>query len=442
MDNDFIYIEQDCQLETSTLFNIEPIARETFLIESLTSYLVRLSEAHCLKLGILFNKIVAPVLNKKYVLQSSVYGGNRFFDGAKALNGIDKNSLDLINALEHLTKREDLINLTLKKWEHVFTNRGLLKDSLSWCPICIMEFDEQYGFKYFPLLWYIKPIKHCLKHNIKLIDVCQHCKKKIPILHRSSINGLCSFCRGDLTISFPKNIYQTISETDRFNTENLSDLIVFYGNFGYKLSRDILCKKITYLNEYYLNNFDRHLMKDLEIPKATFNYWLKGTSIPTLENLLDICFSIGIKLKDFFFNEELKPSLVRKNNSTKPPIQIKRRIDYVKIEETLKSFLVMDTPISMEAISRKMEVPKRTLYRIFPDLCKSLSKRFLNEQRVKSDKRKKHVQELIDQSVRELLYLGKYPTQKSIEKHLSANSLLRESFAKEYLKNLNKNFSD
>jgi len=443
MDNEFIIIEQhDNQKETSTLFNIEPIGIGTGYCESLTSYLVRLSEAHCIKVGILLNRIVGPALMKNYVIQSAIFGGNRFYDGAKALNGIDKNSLDLVIAIETLTLREDLINLTLKKWEQVFTNRALLKDSLNWCPSCLKEFDKQYGFKYFPLLWYIKPVQHCLKHHIKLIDVCQHCKRKIPILNRSSVNGICSYCRGDLAVPISQNFKETISKKDRFIVQNISDLIVISENLNYKLDRDILYKKITYVSENYLNRFERILMKDLDIPKTTFNYWLKGNSIPTLENLLNICFSTDISLKDFLFKEDFKPSIVNIKNSTNSPVKKNQKINYLKIEETLKSFQAGDEPISMEAISRRMEVSKRTLYRNFPDLCKSLAERFLNEQRLKSDNRKKHVQELIDQSVGELLYLGKLPTQKNIERHLSANSLLRESFAKEYLKNLINNLSD
>ncbi|PAL13751.1 hypothetical protein [Peribacillus simplex] len=142
MENE-LFSTEDIQLSNSSLYNLKPMELGTFQCESMTSYITRLAEVHCIKLGTLINKVIAPTLNKDFILQSAKRGGNRFYDGAKALNGVSKSSKDLVLAIEKLTFRNDLINLNLTKWEEVFTSRGLLKESLSF------KFNIKYQFNNF-----------------------------------------------------------------------------------------------------------------------------------------------------------------------------------------------------------------------------------------------------------------------------------------------------
>ncbi|MFC5734022.1 hypothetical protein [Cytobacillus gottheilii] len=49
----------------STLYNLKPIGINTDEIESLTSYVTRLSTAHNVTLGVLFNELIYPILRKE-----------------------------------------------------------------------------------------------------------------------------------------------------------------------------------------------------------------------------------------------------------------------------------------------------------------------------------------------------------------------------------------
>lgn len=75
----------------------------TFSCESLTSYISRLAKEHHLLTGVLINKILAPNMNKEYLIKSGENGGNRFYDGAKSMNGYCKSALDFSRLLESLT---------------------------------------------------------------------------------------------------------------------------------------------------------------------------------------------------------------------------------------------------------------------------------------------------------------------------------------------------
>ncbi|WP_419393426.1 TniQ family protein [Cytobacillus praedii] len=436
MDINETFLQDYNQVQSSTLYNIEPIGIRTIFCESLTSYFVRLAEVHCLNLGVLLNKIVSPVLKKDYVLRSSEFGGNRFFDGARTFNGIDKNSLDLVNALGYLTKRKDLLQLTLKKWDRVLTNRELLKKSLSWCPLCLKEFYMNYNFEYYPLLWFIKPVKSCLIHKTILIDTCQSCKNKVPILHRESVNGLCPYCKSKLSLAIPTFIEKINLDKEIYIHDNIGKLISGSINTTEtELVRNIISDGLNNLARKYKDSHQKSLMKVLGIPKSTFYSWLRGESIPTIKTLLDICYSVGISLSDLITIENIQPSLVIETSYKTNKLE-RRKLDYSLIENTLKTYFMLEVPMSMAAIAQDIGISKRMLYKNLPELCKTLSKKHQESLNFKSNQRKMTIQGIIKLSVSELLEREIPPTQKNIEKHLCANSLLRENFAKEYLNNL------
>lgn len=65
--------------QRSELYNIEPLGLETGMVESLSSYIIRLAYKHNLNVGDLVNKLIIPELNKDYLIKSAIYGGDSFF---------------------------------------------------------------------------------------------------------------------------------------------------------------------------------------------------------------------------------------------------------------------------------------------------------------------------------------------------------------------------
>lgn len=90
-------------LTRSRLYGLCPKGIDTPFVESLLSYLIRLAEVHAVHLGDLLAYEIAPILEKQYLLNSIERGGNRFYDGARTINGIGKNAEDMITTLEYLT---------------------------------------------------------------------------------------------------------------------------------------------------------------------------------------------------------------------------------------------------------------------------------------------------------------------------------------------------
>lgn len=98
----------------SRLYPLAPLGVGTPEVESLTSYLNRLANAHCVPLTKLAELEFAPLLNK-----SISNTRTKFNYGAKTLNGGGDWTANIITLLERLIYTEGLRCLTLNPWRNV-----------------------------------------------------------------------------------------------------------------------------------------------------------------------------------------------------------------------------------------------------------------------------------------------------------------------------------
>lgn len=88
----------------SRLFSINPVGIGSHLSESLTSFICRLAEAHCVHVGTLITEEIAPLMGKDYLRQIVNRGGRKeYSDCAVSLNGMGTGAEDCVGALKSLT---------------------------------------------------------------------------------------------------------------------------------------------------------------------------------------------------------------------------------------------------------------------------------------------------------------------------------------------------
>src|SRR5437764_10752445 len=109
--------------ERSRLYYLEPEGVGTPYSECLTSYMVRLAEAHCVPLKILVKHEILPLLQGRSGV-SALYSTSRF-GSAHTLNGTSSISQACVQAIEKLTGQENLQALTVLTWANVIHKRGL-----------------------------------------------------------------------------------------------------------------------------------------------------------------------------------------------------------------------------------------------------------------------------------------------------------------------------
>jgi hypothetical protein len=181
----------------SYLYCLEPIGIGTAFVECLTSYLSRLAQVHLVHARRLIVEELFPIVERAYL--SSGYGNNNvtaFWKDSATLNSTNLFTRDCIQALEKLTSRSDLRYLTMLIWSEVLSPRYLLRRSKSWCPFCYREWYESGIQIYEPLVWMLKVVTVCTRHNCYLNTQCvnQKCKRHLSVLTPRARPGYCDYC--------------------------------------------------------------------------------------------------------------------------------------------------------------------------------------------------------------------------------------------------------
>jgi DNA-binding phage protein len=413
----------------SILYNITPQGIGTFYSESLTSYLIRLAGEHCVEVGRLINKLLAKHLNKEYLLLSSHRGGNRFYDIAKTLNGYMENSSDFVNLLELSTGRDDLKRLTLSGLKNVVPTRGLLKDFLSFCPMCINNWKEN-GVPYYPLSWLIKDVMICPIHHIQLCNECPNCKSPIDILHRRSQIGYCPRCHawiGD------HNILNEITSID-FNywiavnvgyltSINLTDEVI---------ARERHIQVLELISRDFFSNNIAKFARDIEVPRVTLDGWIKGNAIPTFRRQLEICHRYSISLANYYTNQDINIFEFGKGTQYEMPLveeknkKVIRNNNYEVLKQELLSYTNVQESISVSEVARRIGINKRILYIHFPEICYRISEKY--REHIKNQKQARIERAILDirNAFKELCKVGIYPSRRKIEQYLCSPGILKE----------------
>ncbi|MBH8578329.1 TniQ family protein [Nostocaceae cyanobacterium CENA369] len=432
--NDLYNLKEPSTPLRSRLYHIEPIGIGTSLVESLTSYIARLAEAHCLFPGVLLERELAPILNKAYGSTNL----DKIYPFTGALNGTGVMAADLIQAIQKLTLSNNLQFLTLITWSKVFPFRNLLCSARAWCPYCYQDNYIKSQIVYEPLLWSLNVVKICLHHKQKLYYNCHHCHQKNYVLAWKSRPGYCSKCLRwlglpfDAQLSDRKDSNEDELKFEIWTAKTVGDLLAKSPYLTFAPLKENIAKSLcAYVSKVAEGNI-AEFARQLQIPRNTVWLWCKGQNLPSINTLLYICYCLKISLLDFF---KLEEDLVNSPQSLRLPVpQMKssrrlaiKRFDADKVKQNLEAVLEShECPApSMEEVARRLKCDRRTILRHFPDLCHAISARYLNA-------KKATFEQNIEQSCKEIRYItqklhnqGIYPSEKRVSEQMTMPGYLR-----------------
>ncbi|KRE73916.1 TniQ family protein [Paenibacillus sp. Soil750] len=166
----------------SVLYPLKPIGLGTPYMECPSSYIIRLAEAHSVRL----KEIV------KIALQAN--GAAIQDPSVKKLNGMGFNVANILKGLEMVTSRNDLKLLGTLNWKGFIKNKNINKDHKTWCPNCFESWKRIGYILYEPLIWQISGIEFCYKHNTRLVSHCHSCKESLEVCSDLERIGYCPKC--------------------------------------------------------------------------------------------------------------------------------------------------------------------------------------------------------------------------------------------------------
>ncbi|MDJ0730847.1 MAG: TniQ family protein [Crocosphaera sp.] len=413
----------------SCLHHLEPIGIGTSMVESLSSYVTRLAHSHGVFAGILLEKKLKPLINKRYGVATL----NKIAHYSKALNGMGIMAEDLVRGLSILTSRQDLSLLTLLHWSNLFPTRQLLRSSRAWCPLCYSEQFQNNKICYEPLLWSLKIVQVCPKHHIFLVSSCPDCgQKNLPLTGRSQ-PGCCSKCGAWLgnydeihRISHPS--YLSDLEWELWKGINVGNLLQKSSSRLSFPKQEAIAEALNICVSHFSQGNIALWARQLQVPRNTLWLWCKGKNLPTLQALLKICYCLRISVWDFVHH-----NLDLSNSTFVPPkLDLKVRspsqqVNKSSLEMSLKLLLKenREPPMSMEEVARQLGYDRRTIFRHCPELCRLVSAKYIKYQK------RTHIQKLDDccaevrQAVFDLHTQGKYPSEAKVAQLISRPSFFR-----------------
>ncbi|HDR4858693.1 hypothetical protein FC683_03345 [Bacillus cereus] len=422
------------------MYSLKSIGIEEPYIESLTSYLIRLSEAHQVYPSSLISYVIAPILNKEFLIYSTARGGNRFYDGARTMNGFGSNSLDMIDALEKLTKVQQLGILTLASIKEVVPLRYLLKNYLSWCPVCYEEQLNTGDAIYNLLLWSLEMVNTCSRHRCKLETECFLCHKKIPVLHRKSQNGYCPYCNEWLGRETDLSKHSDENDFDYKITLMAEQIIKHKEQIKISASKHQVIRNLNHLVNIYTEGNMQDFARKLNLAKTTLWGWCNGKALPPLSRVLEICCLFDMSPVNFYIEDirvNKEKMVFNAGAYSKGTKKREIKFDYDTALSILQKYAYhSDSNISMNVLAKQLGYSKRTLYKHFPDLCKAISAK--NTGVIKEKATQVYVSNclVIDQHVESLMQQGVYPSRRRIEEMANKPGLLKDKKLRNYFKEL------
>lgn len=365
----------------SRLFRIERIGFRTTEIESLSSYIVRLADAHCVSPIKLLRNVIFPSMGKRISYNSS----DSWFSAIQ-INGMGSIADTAATALERLTLRCQLQYSTMLMWRNILSPHRLLRPHKAWCAICYEERLRKGEPVYDMLIWAFESVLICPLHYERLCRVCPHCNRSLPYLATNSRSGFCSRCREWLgTSAFATKSKE--SSKQMIPAAEMAQQIQIIYSIGTLLT---YAPDITPIptHRIFLSNLAEcinreargsiNLFADLTgIWSGAIRRLLTGKTKPRLEVLCHLCSRLNISLLDLITGAVKDEVLERQHlileRDTPMPIEI---TPWGEVEGKLQIASRETPPPSMESVAHRMGHHPPRVKKHFPELCVQIISRY------------------------------------------------------------------
>lgn len=362
-------IINEIELTTYPFYDICPIVSYGKDRESLTSFMLRLANVHCVTLGKLTANMFTPNLKERY-------SKNPYRFPPPHLNGFGKLTDLTLDALENLSGLRNTSTLTLKGFEFVFSMKSLLKNKRAWCPSCLQDMKDECSIIYEKLIWNITKYDVCIRHQTRLLDTCYNCGKNQETIPNNGQNGHCQHCNSWLGRKSKNKIeenilYKAIDEVTYFKSKQIEEILDYYSNKQIDLSNLTRAfKKIDEASRFEIQRQDLCVF-NLGIPYVTFNNYCNGTGRVALENLLEISWKLNVSALKLLENRPFDYTL---NKSDYIPRKRKynHSSDSERVERFLKEMLDSSEYIPITIFEDQLNISTTTLRKRFPDLVQKI----------------------------------------------------------------------
>ncbi|MDX6577318.1 MAG: hypothetical protein QOE96_3271 [Blastocatellia bacterium] len=295
----------------SPFYCLSPMNVGSPACESVTSYFLRLAQAHCVTPRRLFDKALNLALQKDVQNTRGLVGPSDTL-GTWQINGNGLVAEKWVKALEAITLQQGLNALTLLPFRQAFSKRDACRRERAWCPLCLYEQEQSNGIIYEQLLWTLKSVTACSVHMLPLQTKCPHCQRTCSPLSGTMRPGKCGACNGWLGASSGRDHNELDGANDEsteyqiFIANEVGQLIAVSLEIKDKFNKEISKTAISKFVERCLDGNTRALTRYLGLNRgADFALTTKRQRcFVGLSLLLKLAFVSQTHLLDLLTNED------------------------------------------------------------------------------------------------------------------------------------------
>ncbi len=282
----------------SRLHSLQPMAIGTLRVESLTSYIMRLAEAHTVSVRTLILQEIFPDLSTRPT--------NAHFSGLHSINGMGACYEQWVEILGKLTSRHDLRALTLLPWQSLLTSGGIVRRRRTWCPLCFQEWQRHGMPIYECLAWVLAPVTVCPIHNVLLEQHCPHCRRPMLVLSAHAHPGFCAHCNrwlGDYSTAPNAPTAQQGMEEQLWIANQVGEFLALGATASDNGSPCYLLSNLQRMLVELARGSHLLFGRIAKISNTTLNGWLKGKWLPSLLLVIQICQNLRLPLNRLVLEE-------------------------------------------------------------------------------------------------------------------------------------------
>lgn len=417
----------------SSLYTLVPMGLKTAFGESLTSYILRLAQAHTLPPSALLREIIAPLMAKGR-FTSSARQSDLFRATGNSFNGMGIASQRCVEALIILTHQPLVKNLNLQFLEGYVWGVGLLKARQSWCPKCLRQQRQAGEVVHLPLAWNISTSSVCSIHGDYLIDRCPNCSHQHYALNRTQPPGICPKCREFLgTCGNDEGHTQTqIDPKDSIISRMTLELIANGRELLRRQPFNRFARNARAIREQCFSGNSSRMAALLKADRFSVDKWCAGEQLPKLRSLLWFAWRFGQQPLDLLTTDTARLDRFCVQSLGESPdrafIQFQCRPNSkARIGGTLNKLLAHPElpPPSLAKIAKRLDVDLTSITRHFPEQAAIIKERHRVYRAQRSSNREQAELNAITDAVMRIHASGDYPSLHQVRQQVTGSRMLQ-----------------
>ncbi len=405
----------------------------------MTSYIARLAEAHCIFPGVLMRKVLVPFAESSFGDKggpATMHIGDGESTGA--FNSTQQTAMNAVILLENLTRRRGLRAQTMLPWAEVFPLFGLVRTDRAWCPCCLAELRTASRIIYEPLLWTVQAVKICARHGCRLETHCPKCTRTSRWLTWRSRPGYCAHCHQWLGMNVVRR-EENVQETIWFCwcAEQIGTLLALAPTLTNLPSRVRIHEGLTAVLDQISQGRKMTFARLVGLSEKMVGEWFYLQQLPSVENLLRVCFAVNLSLQHFLLEKQITCALRSEGTQylwSRSSRQSARGFwKTAPVREMLEAIAKSEEvpPPSLKAVARQLGGDPHSLKTYHPVPSQAISDRYAAYMSAKKlATEQQHCIE-VQEAVRQLIEQNIPPTGRNGALVLSKPGILRSSVVRE-----------